>query len=435
MNIFKSNNFFKTSIVAFLIGAIFFGAGNNLFSLSEVMMNYQWNVLIIAIAMSVFTTLLAGTGFMSRMAVKFAELSKGKPLWIMTSYALLLFFFSAFLNNLTATLVVLPALFVLLRGVSINSAYIAGLFSLLLAVGNCAGASTPIGDFPAIIIMSSGITSFPGYLSHAFPLFITTAIVLVVAHILIAKRIIPTSEKITDKIERQLGITFLDTQHRHLRVNSTNITILGFIFICMFLGWATLSSEKFPPEIIAAAGVLAAAIFLTTRGEKTGIDSFDLKPFLMIGAFLFIAGIVNNTGMLTSLATFLEENIESPTILLFSVMLLTSFITGLISAGPAAAAMMPVIVTLANGPLQSQSDWLAIAFAASVCAGSSLFFWSASAGFLLADQVGKAELQDKRNNEHIKWGFKSYLKFGVLHYCIQLSIAICWVFSGITLTS
>lgn len=44
------------------------------------------------------------------------------------------------------------------------------LFAAILALSNTGGAASPVGDFPAIIIMTSGITDFIHYLTHAFPL-------------------------------------------------------------------------------------------------------------------------------------------------------------------------------------------------------------------------------------------------------------------------
>ncbi len=39
-----------------------------------------------------------------------------------------------------------------------------------------------------------------------------------------------------------------------------------------------------------------------------------------------------------------------------AIMIITSIIAGIFSAGPAAAAMMPIIVELCDGPLNAQSD-------------------------------------------------------------------------------
>lgn len=54
------------------------------------------------------------------------------------------------------------------------------IFAVILALSNTGGAASPVGDFPAIVIMTSGITSFLSYLTHAFPLFAMTSLILLV---------------------------------------------------------------------------------------------------------------------------------------------------------------------------------------------------------------------------------------------------------------
>ena len=108
---------------------------------------------------------------------------------------------------------------------------------------------------------------------------------------------------------------------------------------------------------------------------------------------------------------------------MYYIMIITSMVAGVFSAGPAAAAMMPVIVELCNGPLSAQSDWIAVAYAAAICAGSSLFMWSATAGFILSGKVNSARLSEE-NGLSVSWGAGNYLKYGIVNYAIQLSIAL-----------
>ena len=109
--------------------------------------------------------------------------------------------------------------------------------------------------------------------------------------------------------------------------------------------------------------------------------------------------------------------------LVMAIMFITSIIAGIFSAGPAAAAMMPIIVELCNGPLNAQSDWIAVAYAASICAGSSLFMWSATAGFILSGKVNKAGIVDG-GEQKITWGIREYLKYGIVNYVVQITIAM-----------
>ena len=85
--------------------------------------------------------------------------------------------------------------------------------------------------------------------------------------------------------------------------------------------------------------------------------------------------------------------------------------------------MMPVIIEICKGPLASQSDWIAVAYAAAICAGSSLFMWSATAGFILSGKVNASGIEDE-GGKKMTWGVMQYMKYGFVNYGIQLSIAL-----------
>ena len=151
-------------------------------------------------------------------------------------------------------------------------------------------------------------------------------------------------------------------------------------------------------------------------------QNIDLKSVLTIASFLFFAQVVSQTGLLNLLAQYLQNNISDPKLLVMVIMIITSLVSGIFSAGPAAAAMMPVITEICKGSLHSQSDWIAVAYAAAICAGSSLFMWSATAGFILSGKVNDAGLEDV--GKKVSWGVVQYLKFGFVNYAIQMAIAL-----------
>ena len=123
------------------------------------------------------------------------------------------------------------------------------------------------------------------------------------------------------------------------------------------------------------------------------------------------------------LANFLQTNISNPKLLIMVIMVITSVVAGIFSAGPAAAAMMPVIIELCNGTLSAQSDWIAVAYAAAICAGSSMFMWSATAGFILSNKVNASGIEEAPGKK-TTWGVGQYMKYGLVNYVVQLSIAL-----------
>lgn len=390
-------------------------------SIKEIMHNYQYNVLIILIVMELFTNLISSTGIMEMLSIKMAILSKGKMKLILVLFGFLMFFISAFLNNITAVLMILPIVFVLLKTIGVNQKYLNIFFSIILALSNTGGASSPIGDFPAIVIMNSGITSFLGYLFRAFPMFLLTSILLLVWW----KRGIKDDE--LDIAQKMLSIDLLKSRYKNLEVKKDVLIGLLIIFLFMFLGWSFIPQEIIPPEIIAVLGYVIAMLFGKIKGIKVFQD-VDFKPVLTISSFLFLAEIVANTGILSNVALYLQNNITNSKYLLLIIMIITSIVSGIFGAGPAASAMMPVIINLCSTTFASQSDWVAIAYAASICAGSSLFLWSATAGFILSKEINSANLIDKDNDKKMTWNITDYFKCGLQNYFIQLIIAIIVIY-------
>lgn len=390
-------------------------------SIKEIMHNYQYNVLIILIVMELFTNLISSTGIMEMLSIKMAILSKGKMKLILVLFGFLMFFISAFLNNITAVLMILPIVFVLLKTIGVNQKYLNIFFSIILALSNTGGASSPIGDFPAIVIMNSGITSFLGYLFRAFPTFLLTSILLIVWW----KREIKDDE--LDIAQKMLSIDLLKSRYKNLEVKKDVLFGLLIIFLFMFVGWSFIPQEIIPSEIIAVLGYVIAMLFSKIKGIKV-LQDVDFKPVLTISSFLFLAEIVSNTGILNNIALYLQTNITNSKYLLIIIMVITSIVSGIFGAGPAASAMMPVIINLCSTTFASQSDWVAIAYAASICAGSSLFMWSATAGFILSKEINSANLIDKDNNKKMAWNITDYFKYGFQNCFIQLIIAIIEIY-------
>lgn len=413
----------KSNLPSLLLIAIVFVV-SSIFSLaikvpiSTITKDFNYSVIIILIVMELFTNLIVETGIMQFLATRLAVLSKGNKRLCMILFGTMMFFISAFLNNITAVMIVIPVIVVLLKALNADAKYIYVFFAAILALSNTGGAASPIGDFPAIVIMTSGITTFTGYLFRAFPLFLVTSIAILACWCLFVR------DKETSKSTKMLAVDLLHSQYKHLKVRYDVLISLGVVMICMFIAWSVVPQSVVPPEIVAVLGYCVAMIIASAKGIHVK-QGMDMKSVLTISSFLFMATIVSASGILTTLAAYLQSIIPDPKMLLIVVMVITSLVAGLFSAGPAAAAMLPVIVNLCSTSLSDCSNWVAIAYAASICAGSSLFLWSATAGFILSGKIDSSNL--KHEGKKVNWGIKQYFKFGFANYAIQMIIAIAWI--------
>ncbi len=382
----------------------------------SVMGSYSYDVLVILIVMELFTNLIAETGIMQLLAIKIAELSKGQKRLCLMMFGGMMFLISSCLNNITAVMMILPVVFVLLKTLEVNRKYVCVFFATILALSNTGGAASPVGDFPAIVIMTSGITSFISYLTHAFPLFALTSIVLITVWGMQVKR------EQDDGAVRSLAVSNLKSQYKNIEIRFDVLRLLAVVFVGMFLAWSFVPQDVIPPEVIAILGYAVAMVICSIKKIKVR-QLMDLKSVLTIASFLFFAQVISQTGLLNLVAAHLQNNIHNPKLLVMAIMVITSLVAGVFSAGPAAAAMMPVIVEICKGPLGAQADWIAVAYAAAICAGSSLFMWSATAGFILSGKVNDAGIEENKGKK-ISWGVLQYLKYGFVNYGIQLAIAL-----------
>ncbi len=371
--------------------------------------NYSYDVLAILIVMELFTDLIAETGIMQLLAIKIAELSKGRKSMCLMMFGGMMFMLSSCLNNITAVMMILPIVFVLLKTLEVDKKYVCVFFAAILSLSNTGGAASPIGDFPAIIIMTSGITSFLGYLTHAFPLFALTSLASAMVWGLSVKK------ENDDGAVRKLAIMNLKSQYKNIEIRFDVLKWLAVVFGGMFLAMVS-------PEIIAVLGYVIAMVICSVKKIKVG-QTMDLKSVLTIASFLFFAQVISQTGVLSEMAALLQSNIENPKLLIMAIMFIAFVVAGVFSAGPAAAAMMPVIVQICNGPLSTQADWIAVAYAAAICSGSSMFMHSATAGFILSSKVNNANITDE-GGKNVNWGVGQYLKYGLINYGIQIIIAL-----------
>lgn len=392
----------------------------------SIMQNYSYDVIVILVVMEMFTNLIGETGLMEWLATKLSVFSKGKRKLCLFCFGSLMFLISCTLNNITAVMMILPIVFVLLDALRLNRKFVNSFFGVILALSNTGGAASPIGDFPAIVIMTSGITTFNGYLTRAFPLFAITSVVL----LLIWSSTVHDAK--SSAPARDLAISFLNSLYKHHHVKWDVVRGIGLTFALMFVAWSVVPQNAMPPECIALAGYACAATFCSIKHIRVH-QNVNMKSVLLIASFLFLATTISQCGILSHCAQILQSSVADPTSLLLTIMVMTSICAGLFGAGPAAAAMMPVVVELCRTAFAAQADWVAIAYAASICAGSSLFMSSATAGFILSERVSKAGLTDECGCV-LEWNMRNYLIHGFINYAIQLAIAVIWILLCIKLS-
>jgi Na+/H+ antiporter NhaD/arsenite permease-like protein len=335
-----------------------------------------WDVLVILIALGLLSELIASSGVFGVLAARACAWSRGHPRTLAISFVVGMYVMSGLVNNLTALLLVLPMLLVLCKLLGVSQRYLTWTVGAVLVACNLGGAATPIGDFPAVLLLGRGSMTFSDYLAEALPATLV-ALALVMAAVFFVAR--PERDVEPSRLASALSTRLVGELHRNVRPDRRVLVPSVVALVGMFAAWSFA-----PPEL-------------------------GLSP-----------EVVAWIGMFGDIAAWLQALPTSGTSRLVIFLLVAGLLTGLFSAGPSMAALLEVAEHLAR---TEPPHAVYVGLALSVCAGSSLFLTAATSGPLAQALVERADLRDPSGNA-MRFGFTTFVPVGLCAFAIIEAVAI-----------
>ena len=127
----------------------------------------DFNTIGLLAGMMLMVRLTETTGVYNWLAIRAGQLSRGQPLAVVISLATTTAVLSAFLDNLTTILLVVPITFLLADALDIDPI---PLVIIEIIVSNIGGTATLIGDPPNIIIAGATDLSFTDFIVNLAPI-------------------------------------------------------------------------------------------------------------------------------------------------------------------------------------------------------------------------------------------------------------------------
>ena len=126
----------------------------------------DFNVIFLLVSMMIIVNISTKSGIFNWIANELLKFTKGKPLAILVALSLFTALTSAFLDNVTTVILIMPTTFFITKKLDINP-----LPFLLCEVfaSNIGGSATLIGDPPNIIIGSAAGLSFMDFIKVLTP--------------------------------------------------------------------------------------------------------------------------------------------------------------------------------------------------------------------------------------------------------------------------
>jgi Na+/H+ antiporter NhaD/arsenite permease-like protein len=365
----------------------------------------DFNTIGLLAGMMLMVRLTEITGVYNWLAIRAGQLSRGRPLPVVVSLAMTTAILSAFLDNLTTVLLVVPITFLLADALDIDPI---PLVIIEIIVSNIGGTATLIGDPPNIIIAGATDLSFMEFIVNLAPIAaICLVAVTALLYVVYRPRLQTDAKARAHVMGLDAGRSIEDRDELIRTVPILVVTIVVF-FLHKGIG--------LEPATVALAG--ATAMLLTTRQSiedaLRGIEWPTL--FFFLGLFVMV-GALEERGAISELAGAIETVTGGDrTAELLGIAWVSALGSGIVDNIPFTATMIPVVEQLQDGNGGDDAYWWALAIGA--CFGGNATLIAAAANVAAAGMAARA-------GKPI--GFVTFLKAGIPATLLSMLLATAYI--------
>lgn len=371
----------------------------------------DFNTLGLLIGMMIIVAIIGQTGVFNYIAIYAAKVAKGEPKRILIILALITAVCSAFLDNVTTVLLIVPVTISITKKLKVDP--IPFLITQIIA-SNIGGTATLIGDPPNIMIGSAvKELTFLAFIQNLAPIAVINLIVVVgILSFLYRKKLMAQDSLKAEimKLEPEAEI-----KDRRLLKKSLGILMLTL------LGFFMHQSLNLESSTIALTG---GFLLLATVGKKHNFIESVLEKiewgtiFFFIGLFIAVGALIE-TGIIKQIALYCfeitkGEVLETSLLVLWLSAIISAFLDNI----PFVATMIPLIFDMGNmGIVNLEPIWWSLALGA--CLGGNGTIIGASANLIVA-----AMAAEKGHNI----SFVKYLKVGFPVMLLTILISTSYVY-------
>lgn len=369
------------AVVALLGASVMIFAG--ILTQKSAIEGIDFNTISLLIGMMVIVNITEKSGLFQFVAIWGAKKVKAHPLGIMIVLTFVTALFSAFLDNVTTVLLIVPVTFQITRKLEINP------FPYLILeifASNIGGTATLIGDPPNILIGSALKLSFVDFAYNLTPVVIVVLLALIGAFVLIWHKSLTTNERNRVAV---LNINEKDSI-TNPRLLIKSVIVLGMV-IAGFIAAEHIGIANGVIALFGAAlllGLYTAGNNNHERDENTEnmLSLVDWTTiFFFCGLFVIVHGL-EVTGVLQILGQwFIELTNGSIKKSVFLILGSSAVLSSAIDNIPFVATMIPMLKTMepAMGGREAMMPvWWALSLGA--CFGGNGTLIGASANVIVA---------------------------------------------------
>ena len=365
----------------------------------------DWNTLGLLVGMMLMVKITETTGVYTWLAIRAGQISGGRPLAVVVSLSVTTAVLSAFLDNLTTVLLMVPITFLLADALDIDPV---PLVIIEIIVSNIGGTATLIGDPPNILIAGATDLTFTEFIVNLAPISALTFIVVTGGLYWVYRRrliVAPEARRHVMELDARRSIDDADELKR------TAPVLIGSILL--FFAHQQLHIE---PATVALTGATMMLLVSRQPLEKSlaGIEWPTL--FFFVGLFVMV-GALEERGAISAVADGIADITQgNRSAELLGIMWASAIGSGIVDNIPFTAAMIPVVEQLQQGNGGDDAYWWALSLGA--CFGGNATIIAAAANVAAAGMAARA-------GQPI--GFMTFLKIGLPVTFVSLILATAYI--------
>ena len=339
----------------------------------------DFNTIGLLAGMMILVYLTQQTGVYDYIAIRAGQLSRGEPLRVVLALAGTTALLSAFLDNLTTILLIVPVTFLLADALDMDPI---PLIVIEVIASNIGGTATLIGDPPNIIIAGSTGLTFNEFLVNLAPIVVVTFAVVITGLYLYYRPKLHIDERNRELVmELDARASIRDTKE----LKRTGPVLIGTVLL--FFAHQSLHIE---PATVALTGA-AVALLITTIDLEQALSKIEWPTLFFFVALFVMVGALEETGAIGEVATAVKDVTGgNRTAELLGIVWVSGVGSAIVDNIPFTTAMLPVVNELrsASGGGEDDAYWWALSLGA--CFGGNATIIAAAANVAVAGLTERA---------------------------------------------
>ncbi len=366
----------------------------------------DFNVIFLLVSMMIIVSITTRSGVFSYIANELLKFTKGHPIKVLIALGLFTAVVSAFLDNVTTVILIMPITFSIAKKLEINP--IPFLLTEIVA-SNIGGTATLIGDPPNIIIGSAAGFAFMDFIKELTGVVAVILIAVILMLVLCFRKILVADEnKMQEvvKIDNSKTITDYNLMVRSMIV--LTLVILGFML-----------HDIIHIETCIVAMLGASILLLFEKPTQILQDVEWNTIFFFVGLFIIIGGLEASGGIKLMAEWILNVTEGSKTATAMIILWASGVISGIIDNIPYTATMAPMIAEIQKvmGANYAYPLWWCLSLGA--CLGGNMTIIGAAANVIVSENAAK---------EGHPIAFLKFMKYGVAIVLISLVISTIYIY-------